>query len=65
MNPQAAKLVEFIRAHGVTDPRVLDAIFSVPREQFVSQAMIHQATTTMLCLLVLGRQFLSPTLSRE
>lgn len=43
MNPQAAKLVEFIRAHGVTDNRVLDAIFSVPREQFVSQAMIHQA----------------------
>lgn len=43
MNPQAAKLVEFIRSHGVNSVSVLDAILAVPREQFVSQAMLHQA----------------------
>ncbi|GAL21385.1 protein-L-isoaspartate O-methyltransferase [Vibrio maritimus] len=43
MNPQAAKLVEFIRSHGVSSVSVLDAILAVPREQFVSQAMLHQA----------------------
>ena len=43
MNPQAARLVEFLNRHGISDTAVLDAILSVPREQFVSQAMIHQA----------------------
>ncbi|MGR5177590.1 protein-L-isoaspartate(D-aspartate) O-methyltransferase [Vibrio mediterranei] len=43
MNPQAARLVEFLSRHGISDTAVLDAILSVPREQFVSQAMIHQA----------------------
>ncbi|SEG11366.1 protein-L-isoaspartate(D-aspartate) O-methyltransferase [Vibrio hangzhouensis] len=43
MNPQAARLVEFLNRHGISDSAVLDAILSVPREQFVSQAMIHQA----------------------
>lgn len=43
MNPQAARLVEFLNRHGISDTAVLDAILSLPREQFVSQAMIHQA----------------------
>ncbi|MCL9773432.1 protein-L-isoaspartate(D-aspartate) O-methyltransferase [Vibrio methylphosphonaticus] len=43
MNPQAARLVEFLQGHGIEDERVLHAILQVPREQFVSQAMIHQA----------------------
>lgn len=43
MNPQAERLVEFIKGHGITNGAVLEAIQSVPREQFVSQAMIHQA----------------------
>ncbi|AYV20990.1 protein-L-isoaspartate(D-aspartate) O-methyltransferase [Vibrio mediterranei] len=43
MNPQAVRLVEFIKGHGITNGAVLEAIQSVPREQFVSQAMIHQA----------------------
>lgn len=43
MNPQAARLVEFIRQHGVKDETVLSAIANVPRELFVSQAMAHQA----------------------
>ncbi|CAH0527120.1 protein-L-isoaspartate(D-aspartate) O-methyltransferase [Vibrio hippocampi] len=43
MNPQAARLVEFIRQYGVKDENVLTAIANVPRELFVSQAMAHQA----------------------
>ncbi|MFB9136008.1 protein-L-isoaspartate(D-aspartate) O-methyltransferase [Vibrio olivae] len=41
--PQADRLIEFLRTNGIQDQRVLDAIYRVPRERFVSQAMIHQA----------------------
>lgn len=42
-NPHADKLIEFLVASGINDQSVLDAIYRLPRESFVSQAMIHQA----------------------
>jgi protein-L-isoaspartate(D-aspartate) O-methyltransferase len=42
-NPQADKLINFLIAGGIEDPLVLNAIQSLPREYFVSQAMMHQA----------------------
>ncbi|MEZ8106337.1 protein-L-isoaspartate(D-aspartate) O-methyltransferase [Vibrio cortegadensis] len=42
-HPQANRLVEFLIAHGIQDQAVLNAIGVLPRESFVSQAMIHQA----------------------
>lgn len=42
-NPQADKLVEFLRASGIQDHNVLEAIRALPRERFLSEAMMHQA----------------------
>ncbi|MFM2588835.1 protein-L-isoaspartate(D-aspartate) O-methyltransferase [Vibrio sp. TBV020] len=42
-NPHADRLIDFLVANGIQDQKVLDAIYRLPREQFVSQAMIHQA----------------------
>ncbi len=42
-NPHADQLIAFLVASGITDQRVLQAIHSLPRERFVSQAMMHQA----------------------
>lgn len=42
-NPHADRLIDFLVASGIQDQQVLDAIFRLPREQFVSQAMMHQA----------------------
>jgi len=42
-NPQADKLVEFLRASGIQDHQVLEAIRALPRERFLSEAMMHQA----------------------
>jgi len=42
-NPHADRLIDFLIANGIQDQKVLDAIYRLPREQFVSQAMIHQA----------------------
>jgi len=42
-NPQAERLIEFLIESGVRDQKVLDAIFRLPRETFLSQAMLHQA----------------------
>ncbi|KOO13588.1 protein-L-isoaspartate O-methyltransferase [Vibrio xuii] len=42
-NPHADRLRDFLVANGIQDQKVLDAIYRLPREQFVSQAMIHQA----------------------
>ncbi|MBU2896400.1 protein-L-isoaspartate(D-aspartate) O-methyltransferase [Vibrio hepatarius] len=42
-NPHADRLIDFLVASGIQDKRVIDAIYSIPREQFVSQAMEHQA----------------------
>ncbi|MEH0666856.1 protein-L-isoaspartate(D-aspartate) O-methyltransferase [Vibrio scophthalmi] len=43
VNPHADRLIDFLVASGIQDQRVLDAIYRLPREQFVSQAMMHQA----------------------
>ena len=42
-NPHADRLIDFLVTSGIQDQRVIDAIYSIPREQFVSQAMEHQA----------------------
>lgn len=42
-NPHADRLKQFLVASGIHDQAVLDAIYHLPRESFVSQAMIHQA----------------------
>ncbi|MFV0450043.1 MAG: protein-L-isoaspartate(D-aspartate) O-methyltransferase [Vibrio sp.] len=42
-NPKADKLIQFLLANGITDQRVLQVIHQLPREYFVSQAMVHQA----------------------
>lgn len=42
-NPHADRLIDFLVASGIQDQKVLDAIYRLPREQFVSQAMMHQA----------------------
>lgn len=42
-NPHADKLIDFLIASGIQDHRVLEAIRSLPREKFLSQAMLHQA----------------------
>ncbi|MEZ8825620.1 protein-L-isoaspartate(D-aspartate) O-methyltransferase [Vibrio amylolyticus] len=43
INPHADKLIEFLVASGIQDPQVLQAIRNLPRESFVSPAMVHQA----------------------
>lgn len=42
-NPHADRLIDFLVASGIKDPQVLDIIRAIPRENFVSQAMEHQA----------------------
>ncbi|WP_413285180.1 protein-L-isoaspartate(D-aspartate) O-methyltransferase [Vibrio sp. MA40-2] len=42
-NPQANRLVEFLCSNGIQCPKVLDAIRRVPREHFISEALMHQA----------------------
>lgn len=43
VNPHADRLIDFLAASGIQDQTVLDAIYRLPRELFVSQAMVHQA----------------------
>lgn len=43
LQQQKAKLLAQLRELGVTEPRVLQAIAAVPREMFVSQALVPQA----------------------
>ncbi|EFP95933.1 protein-L-isoaspartate(D-aspartate) O-methyltransferase [Vibrio caribbeanicus] len=42
-NPHADRLIDFLVASGIKDPQVLEIIRAIPRENFVSQAMEHQA----------------------
>lgn len=42
-NPHADRLIEFLVVNGIQDNDVLSAIHYLPRESFVSQAMMHQA----------------------
>jgi len=41
-NPKAHRNLNFIE-NGIRDQKVLDAIYQLPRESFLSQAMYHQA----------------------
>nr|WP_306304032.1 hypothetical protein [Desulfosarcina cetonica] len=50
-----------IIARGISDPRVLDAMRSVPRHLFVSEAMMDQPMATIPCPSVNNRP--SPNLS--
>ncbi|EEX34851.1 MULTISPECIES: protein-L-isoaspartate(D-aspartate) O-methyltransferase [Vibrio] len=43
MNPHADRLIDFLVASGIQDQNVINAIYALPRERFVSQAMVHQA----------------------
>ncbi|WCE30187.1 protein-L-isoaspartate(D-aspartate) O-methyltransferase [Vibrio sp. SCSIO 43137] len=43
INPHAERLVVFLSEYGIQDHKVLDAIKRVPRERFVSEALMHQA----------------------
>lgn len=43
LNPHANKMIEYLMQYGIDDPNVLKAMQIVPRERFISQAMIHQA----------------------
>lgn len=43
INPHAERLVAFLSEYGIQDQKVLDAIKRVPRERFVSEALMHQA----------------------
>lgn len=42
-NPQADRLIDFLSSSGIQCPKVLDAIRRVPREHFISEALMHQA----------------------
>ncbi|PMN01565.1 protein-L-isoaspartate O-methyltransferase [Vibrio splendidus] len=42
-NPHAERLITFLIENGIQDQKVLDAIYQLPREGFLSQAMYHQA----------------------
>ncbi len=42
-HPKANKLIEFLQSMGIHNVDVLEAIRGLPREFFVSQAMMHQA----------------------
>ncbi|MDN3701001.1 protein-L-isoaspartate(D-aspartate) O-methyltransferase [Vibrio artabrorum] len=42
-NPHAERLITFLIENGIQDQKVLDAIYQLPRERFLSQAMYHQA----------------------
>ncbi|WP_435247770.1 protein-L-isoaspartate(D-aspartate) O-methyltransferase [Vibrio sp. nBUS_14] len=42
-NPQAERLITFLIENGIQEQKVLDAIYQLPRESFLSQAMYHQA----------------------
>ncbi len=42
-NPLADRLVKYLSSNGIKSAKVLDAIRCVPREHFVSEALMHQA----------------------
>lgn len=37
------RLIEFLQMNGVTDNKVLEVMYSIPRDLFISEAMYHQA----------------------
>lgn len=59
-NPQADKLIEFLALSGIHDRQVLNAMHVVPRERFVSEAMIHQAYDNNALPIGLGQTISQP-----
>ncbi|NNN44514.1 MULTISPECIES: protein-L-isoaspartate(D-aspartate) O-methyltransferase [unclassified Vibrio] len=59
-NPKADKLVEFLIHQGIDDHHVLSAIHTLPRERFVSQAMMHQAYDNNALPIGLGQTISQP-----
>ncbi|WP_428771484.1 protein-L-isoaspartate(D-aspartate) O-methyltransferase [Vibrio sp.] len=59
-NPQADRLVHYLQASGIQDRAVLEAIRSLPRERFVSQAMMHQAYDNNALPIGLGQTISQP-----
>ncbi|MGD8109932.1 protein-L-isoaspartate(D-aspartate) O-methyltransferase [Vibrio sp. TRT 21S02] len=58
--PHADKLIEFLVASGIKDQEVLNAIYALPREFFVSQAMRHQAYDNNALPIGLGQTISQP-----
>ncbi|SHO55375.1 protein-L-isoaspartate(D-aspartate) O-methyltransferase [Vibrio quintilis] len=59
-NPLADKLVHFLVRSGIDDKRILEVIRELPREYFVSQAMIHQAYDNNALPIGLGQTISQP-----
>lgn len=59
-NPKADKLIEFLISQGINDHQVLSAIHALPRECFVSQAMMHQAYDNNALPIGLGQTISQP-----
>ncbi|MCG3759267.1 protein-L-isoaspartate(D-aspartate) O-methyltransferase [Vibrio cincinnatiensis] len=59
-NPKADKLIEFLISQGIDDHQVLSAIHALPRECFVSQAMMHQAYDNNALPIGLGQTISQP-----
>ncbi len=60
VNPHADRLIDFLVANGIQDQKVLDAIHRLPREMFVSQAMVHQAYDNNALPIGLGQTISQP-----
>lgn len=59
-NPKADKLIEYLVRQGIDDQAVLSAIYALPRERFVSQAMMHQAYDNHALPIGLGQTISQP-----
>lgn len=59
-NPKADKLIEFLTHQGIEDHQVLAVMHSLPREVFVSQAMMHQAYDNNALPIGLGQTISQP-----
>ncbi|EEX37886.1 protein-L-isoaspartate(D-aspartate) O-methyltransferase [Vibrio metschnikovii] len=59
-NPKADKLIEYLVRQGIDDQAVLSAIHALPRERFVSQAMMHQAYDNHALPIGLGQTISQP-----
>ncbi|WNJ94343.1 protein-L-isoaspartate(D-aspartate) O-methyltransferase [Vibrio ruber] len=59
-NSLADKLIDFLVTNGIEDLRVLDIMRQLPRENFVSQAMVHQAYENNALPIGLGQTISQP-----
>lgn len=59
-NPKADRLVEFLSKSGIQSLQVLESIRRIPRERFVSQAMMHQAYDNNALPIGLGQTISQP-----